>query len=371
MSTMSSPPEKVTRSHLQLLKELTEAVAVSGDEEAVRKIVRREVEPLADDVKVDALGNLIATKRPRGRRRMKAMLAAHMDEVGFVLVAAEGDGTFRFDRVGGVDPRQFPAKPVWVGRNRIPGVIGAKPIHLSTPDERKRPLDIESMRIDLGVDTKEAAQAKAKVGDRGTFATRFNRLGPTVCGKALDDRLGVAALIELLRYPPEGIELCAVFTVQEEIGLRGAKVAAHAVDPQVSIVVECTAANDLPTWDGDENPSYNSRLGLGPALSVADRMAIGDPRLLQLAVETAERMKIPFQLRQPGGGTNDAAEIQLAREGIPTLAVSVPGRYLHTPASIASLADWRNLLRLVHAILVRIEPSTVSRSGMRAGRRKK
>jgi endoglucanase len=196
-------------------------------------------------------------------------------------------------------------------------------------------------------------------------------MGPTVCGKALDDRLGVAALIELLRYPPEGIELCAVFTVQEELGLRGARVAAHTVDPQFSIVVECATANDLPTWHGEENPSYNTRLGLGPALTVADRMAIGDPRLLQLAVDTAERSRIPYQIRQPGGGTNDAAEIQLAREGIPALAVSVPCRYPHTASSVASLADWRNLLRLVHAVLAQIEPSTVSRRGMRAGRRKK
>jgi endoglucanase len=368
---MNSPSETVTRNHLQLLKELTEAVAVAGDEEPIRKIVRREVERYADEVKVDALGNVLARRRARGRRRMRVMLAAHMDEVGFILVAAEADGTFRFDRVGGVDPRQLPAKPVWVGRNRVPGVIGAKPIHLSTAEERKRPLEIDGLRIDLGLDTREAAQAKAQVGERGTFATAFQRLGPTIRGKALDNRLGVAALIELLRYPPTGIELWAAFTVQEEIGLRGAAVAAHAVDPQVSIVLDCAAANDLPTWDGDENPSYNTRLGMGPALTVADRMTIGDPRLVQLATGTAERLQIPFQLRQPGGGTTDAAEIHLAREGIPTLAASVPCRYPHTPASIASLTDWRNLQRLVHAVLVQLEPSTVARRSSPGGRRKK
>jgi endoglucanase len=362
MDSDSAPSARATRTHLALLRELTEAVAVSGDEGPLRAIVRREIEPFADSLRVDAMGNLLATRRGRGRKRLRAMVAAHMDEVGFMIMGADNEGLLRFQTVGHLDARQLLAKPVWVTRGRLPGVIGVKPIHLNDSDEHTQPVDIDTLRIDIGVESEEAARGKAKPGSWATFATRFTRLGPTVRAKALDDRLGVATLIELVRRPPAGVDLLAAFTVQEEVGLRGAQVAAFTLEPDAALVLDATPANDLPTWDGDENTLYNSRLGAGPAIYVADKQAMGDPRLRRLLLETAEAEGIRCQLRQPGGGTTDGSAIQLARAGIPTISLSVPARYTHTAASIASLDDWRGSVRLVHAALSRLRPSSLSLS---------
>jgi len=287
------------------------------------------------------------------------MLAAHMDEVGFMVVDDEGEGIFRFDTVGGVDVRQVVGKPVWVGRQHLPGVIGAKPVHLTSPDERKRSLSLDTLRIDVSPDNAK----KVKVGDRATFATSFARLGPSLRAKALDDRLGVATLIELLRHAPPNIDLLAVFSVQEEVGGRGAHVAAYALNPDLAMVLDCTPANDLPAWNSGgqhtdpadgENTRYNTRLGEGPAIYVADSATLSDPRLIRHLVETAEANGIPYQIRQPGGGGTDAGAIHKQRMGIPSVSISVPGRYAHTAAMIARLEDWKNTLSLVHAALVHL-----------------
>jgi endoglucanase len=244
------------------------------------------------------------------------------------------------------------AKPVWVGRDHIPGVIGAKPIHLSQPEERKKAVQLDGLRIDVGLGSN-----KVKVGDRATFATRFSRLGDeagrpiSLCGKALDDRLGVATLIELLRNAPESVDLCLAFTVQEENNLRGAQVAAHTFDPDAAIVVDSTPAYDMPAWDGSENTQYNVRLGAGPAIYVADPGTLSDPRLIRHLVETGDRERIPYQIRQPGGGSTDAGAIHKQRAGIPSVSVSVPGRYLHTAAALARFSDWENMLSLLHTAI--------------------
>ena len=361
MTSQSIPSTRVLRRHLRLLQQLTEAVAVSGNEGPVRQIVRDQVESIADEVRVDVLGNLLVTRRGTGRNRVRVMLAAHMDEVGLMIVAIDKEGYLRFDRVGGIDTRQLLGKPVWVGPDRRPGVIGAKPIHLTTSEERKRTPEVDTLRIDIGSDSKETTLKSIQPGMWASFATPFLRLGPTIRAKALDDRLGVASLIELVREPPSGIDLLAAFTVQEEVGLRGARVAAHALNPDVAIAIDCTPAYDLPTWNGEENVSYNTRLGAGPAIYAVDRATIGDPRLLRLLIETAEAEGIPYQIRQPGGGGTDAGAIHLVREGIPSISVSVPGRHLHTAAGIASLADWRNSVRLIHATLSRMRRSLLKR----------
>jgi endoglucanase len=253
-SSDSSAP-KIGRTQIRLLERLTNAGAVSGDEGAVRKIVLEQVEPHADEVRVDAVGNLLVTRRGQAEARLRVMLAAHMDEVGFMLTHDDGGGVFRFETVGGLDVRQLPGKAVWVGREKFPGVIGAKPIHLVKAEERKKSISLDELRIDVG-----AIKDKVKVGDRAVFATPFKRLGPSLRAKALDDRLGVATLIELLRHAPPNIDLLAAFTVQEEVGLRGARVAAYALDPEVAIVLDSTPAVDLPTWDDEENTRYNTRL---------------------------------------------------------------------------------------------------------------
>mgnify|MGYP000212261932 CR=1 FL=1 len=344
-------PIRIGTAQLKLLERLCHACAVSGDEGEVRKIVLEEVRPHADEVKVDALGNVLVVRRASQAEAgalppLKVMLAAHMDEVGMMITGDEGEGIFRFDIVGGIDARQLPGKAVWIGRDHIPGVIGAKPIHLTQEDELKSAITLDALRVDVGPE-----KSKVQIGDRLTFATRFTRLGPSLRAKALDDRLGVATLIELLRKPPTNIELLLAFTTQEEIGARGAQVAAYALNPDLAIAVDSTPANDLPTWDGSENIAYNTRLGAGPALYVADSGTLSDPRLLSHFVHTAEKLGIPYQIRQPGGGGTDAGAIHKQRSGIPSLSVSVPGRYAHTAALICRIDDWQNTLNLLYAAL--------------------
>src|SRR5215207_11300151 len=283
---------------LKLLERLCNVIAISGDEGEVRKIVLEEIKPYVEDVRVDALGNVLATRPGRGGsgKRMRVMLDAHMDEVGFMIVADDGEGLYRFETVGGIDVRHLVGKQVLVGRERTRGVIGGKPIHLMNSDERTRKVPLDGLRIDLG------PAGKAKISDRAGFATKFRRSGPSILSKSIDDRIGVATVIELLKNAPPNIDLCAAFTVQEEIGLRGAKVAAQYFDPDLAIAIDSTPANDLPMHDGSENISYNTRLGLGPAIYVADGSTLHDPRLVRFLRETAEVEKIPFQIRQPGGG---------------------------------------------------------------------
>lgn len=344
---------KIGNQQYKRLEKLSNTVGVSGDEGAVRKIVLEEVEAYADNVNVDALGNVLATKKGSKRNRMKVMIAAHMDEIGFMITSDDGKGIFRFATVGGIDSRQLAGKPVWVGKDKVPGVIGAKPIHLTTASERKKTIAFDALRIDVGA--KNAS--KVKVGDRASFATEYQRLGPSIRAKALDDRLGVTNLIELLKNAPSNIDLLAAFTVQEEVGLRGARVAAFAFDPDLALALDCTPAYDLPAWDGEENTRYNTRLDHGPALYVADGATLSDPRLIRHFVETAEAQDIPYQIRQPGGGGTDAGAIHKQRSGIPSLSISVPGRYLHTAAAIVRIKDWQNTINLLHAALSDLKPA--------------
>jgi putative aminopeptidase FrvX len=344
----------IGNSQIKLLEKLCNACAVSGDESEVRAIIRSELQGFTDDLKVDALGNVLATRSGTSKDRLRVMLSAHMDEVGFMLVLEDGEGLYRFEIVGGIDIRHLVGKPVLVGKDHIPGVIGARPIHLTTVEERKHSIPLDALRIDIG------PANKAKLGDRATFSTKFQRNGPSIIAKALDNRFGVATLIELFKNPPANIDLIAAFTVQEEIGARGAKTAAYNLSPDLAIAIDSTPANDLPTWDGEENSAYNTRLGYGPAIYVADGATISDPRLVRLVSETGDLEKIPYQLRQPGGGGTDAGAIHRERAGIPSLSVSVPHRYTHSAALVARLEDWKNTLRLLHAALGRISPDILA-----------
>jgi endoglucanase len=250
-----------------------------------------------------------------------------------------------------MDEGTLAGKPVCVGADRVPGVIGVKPIHLLEKEERGRPIKADALAIDIGAKDKAGASAKLKPGDRAAFATPFRCERGVIFGKALDNRLGVAALAELALDPPPGIELLAAFTTQEEIGLRGAQTAAYSLDPAVAVVLDSTPAYDLPVWDGSENTVYNTRFGLGPAVYIADRGTVSDRRLVRLLEEAGTARGIRFQLRQPGGGGTDAGAIHLVREGIPCVSVSVPCRGTHTPVSTARLEDWRGQVALVRAAL--------------------
>ncbi|MBN2045205.1 MAG: M20/M25/M40 family metallo-hydrolase [Anaerolineales bacterium] len=347
-STQEKP--KILAAQIKLLERLSNACAVSGDEGAVRKIVLEQIKYYADQINTDALGNVLAIKHGRGRNRPKVMLAAHMDEVGFILIHDEGGGLYRFNIAGGIDTRNLAGKQVLVGPEEAPGLIGTSPIHLTSASDKKNGVPLNNLRIDIG----PGNTGKFKIGTRAAFATRFSRLGPSLRGKALDDRVGVASLIALLQHAPENIDLMAAFTVQEEVGLRGAKVAAHTFNPDMGIALDCTPSLDMPAWDGRENVLYRSKIGLGPAIYVGDGSTLSDPRLISLLRKTGDEENIPYQLRQPGLGGTDAGAIHLSRAGIPAVSVSVPGRYLHTPASLIRLKDWQNSVALIHAALTRI-----------------
>lgn len=351
----------IGKRQIKLLEKLCNAMSVSGDEGEVRRIVLEEVKPYADEVKVDALGSVLVKKNAstslskKGKKPLRVLLDAHMDEVGFMIVADDGEGFFQFETVGGIDPRHLVGKQVIVGKEHTVGVIGAKPIHLTTAEERTHTIEVDAMRIDLG------PEGKANVGDRATFATKFKIAGPSILSKSIDDRIGVAILIELLKNAPKNIELCLSFSVQEEIGLRGAKVAGHYFNPDLAIAVDSTPARDLPDFDGHENYTYNTKLGLGPAIYMANSSTIDNPRLVKFLEETALKNKIPYQFRQPGGGGTNAGAIQKSRAGVPVVSVSVPHRYTHSPISISRVDDWKNTLNLLYTTLKSMSHDLVKR----------
>jgi endoglucanase len=267
-------------------------------------------------------------------------------------------------RVGGLDGRMLVAKRVVVGDDRVPGVIGIVPPHLATPEQSERAPDLDDLVIDIGTESDKAAEAKVKVGDYGTFATRFAVLNedpawPTVRGKAFDDRAGCTALIGLLaeRYP---VDLIAVFTVQEEVGLRGAGIAAYRTAPDAAVALEGTVCDDMPKAPEDD-VSPVTRVGAGPALTLMDRRIITHPGMLRLMRETAAAEQIPYQYRQFVMGATDSGSIHLTRAGVPTISVSIPCRYIHSPASILNLNDLANTVKLVGAALRRIDVQRLAR----------
>ena len=343
----------------ELLKNLTEAVGVSGDEKEVRRLIRDLIADYVDEWHVDALGSLIATKKGTGVSDLRVMVDAHMDEVGLMITEIGSDGMLKFAAVGGFDPRSLLGKVVQVGPKKLTGVIGAKPIHLLDAGEYDSVVKIEAMRIDIGAKNKEALNGKVKIGDRAAFVTEYEELGPTAIGKAFDNRAGCAALVELLRAKPYPFDLIAVFTVQEEVGLRGAEVAAYGVQPDAALVLECTPAYDLPNKN-DVSP--NVALGKGPSIYVMDRVTIQDPRLVAHITRTAVAHNIPYQIRQPGGGGTNTATIQRAGAGIPAATIAVPGRYAHTPALMINLNDYANVVKLAEAVLRSLTADVVRRN---------
>lgn len=345
------------------LEQLSNAFGVSSVEGDVRKIIIEAVKPYADEWRVDTMGNLFVTRKSRGdglASPRRVMVTAHMDEVGFMISDIKSDGRLKFKPIGGFDRRVLLGKAVVVGKDRIPGVIGLKPVHLLKHGEDNKVSEIASMYIDIGASSSDAG-GRVSVGDFATFATRFDYLGGQtrrrnghglVKGKAFDNRAGCAVLLELLKgdYP---VDLAAVFTVQEEVGLRGARVAAYTANPDMAFILECTAADDLPPLDEDA-PEGFPRLGDGPAITIMDRSFIADRGLVDLLVNTAEAESIPHQFKRPGIGGTDAGAVHLAREGVPAVAVSIPARYIHSPAAILELADFWNTVKLMQSALQRL-----------------
>lgn len=344
----------------ELLQQLTEATGVAGAEKEIRLLIRDLIESHVDEWRVDTMGNLLALKRGSGESGLRVLVDAHMDEVGMLITGIDSDGTLQFVPVGGISPRTLLGKVVQVqGKKKLTGVIGARPIHLLKSSQRNSIVKTESMRIDIGAKKKEDASKKVSVGDRATFLTSYQEVGPTAIGKAFDNRAGCAALIELLRGDPFPFDLHAAFTVQEEVGLRGATVAAYGIEPDVALVLECTPAYDLPH---ERDVSPNVILGRGPSIYVMDRVTIQDPRLVRHIMRTATANDIPYQIRQPGGGGTNTAVIQRATTGIPAATIATPARYVHAPATMINLDDFNHVIRLADATLRSLDASLFERT---------
>ncbi len=322
-----------------LLKSLCETPGVSGREDAMRALVTRELQSLTDDITVDALGSVVATKRGSGGPRI--MLAAHMDEIGFLVKFIDDKGFLRLQPVGGWDPRTLVAQRVHVQGFTGESLLGtlmpaSKPIHLLTPEDRAKPAKMEEFFVDLGLPT-ERVKELVEVGDMVTMARTTERVGDNIVSKSLDDRLCLFVMIEALRaVGTHQAEIIAVATVQEEVGLRGAQTAAYALKPTVGIALDVTLANDFP---GPADHEYVTKLGDGPAIQIMDNSSISNPKLVRHFRTVAEQHGIPYQLDMIVGGGTDAGTIQRARAGVPVVTLSVPTRYIHTVNEMASVRD--------------------------------
>lgn len=341
---------------IKLLERLCKCDGISGDEEKVRELIIAEIKPYADSISVDNLGNLIVHKQGKNRAKSRLMLSAHMDEVGLMVTDISSDGYLKFDEVGGIDRRVLLGKSVKVGKNRINGVIGVKPIHLCKGEETSRIPELYEMYIDIGADSKEDALNYIKYGDSINFVSDFTVTADSITSKALDDRFGCLVLIELIKSELE-YDMDFAFVVQEEVGLRGAKVAAFAVDPEFALVIETTTAADIP--EIDENKQV-CNLSDGAVISVMDRRTIYDKNMIALAFDCAEKSNIKAQYKRAVAGGNDAGVIHSSRCGVRTLGVSLPCRYLHSPKCVVNKQDCENMLKLVSELAENIAGGRLS-----------
>ena len=323
-----------------LTKRLTETFGPSGYEHRIREIIHSEIKSVADEVRVDALGNLIARKKGSGTaQRKKVMLAAHMDEIGVMVTYVDDKGFARFGSMGGVSPINLTGSRC-VFENGVVGVFGRETKNASWSEVK-----LDKMFIDVGATS--ASNAPVGVGDAASFWRDFTDLGDRLVAKAMDDRIGCVVLIETmhqLKKSPHDVYF--VFTVQEEVGPRGAMTSAYGIAPDVAIAVDVTATGDTP-----DSATMSVQLGKGPAIKVKDSGMLAHVGVKNLLIETAREAKIPYQLEVLTGGTTDGMVIQTTREGIPTGVVSIPSRYIHTPSEMVDFNDVQNSVKLLTSFL--------------------
>jgi putative aminopeptidase FrvX len=321
----------------ELIRQLTEAFGPSGHEEPIRQVIRAAIEPLADQIRVDALGNLIVRKAGSGGK--KVMLAAHMDEIGVMVSYVDEKGFLRFQPLGGIDLMTLVGGRVQFADGAI-GVICAE----DRQAYKKEPL-LSKLFLDVGATSHE--EARARLGQAAGFVRPFADLGQRLVAKAFDDRIGCAVLIAALqRLGRSPHDVSFVFSVQEEVGLRGARTSAFGLEPELGIALDITAAADTP-----EHRKLAMKLGSGPCIKVMDAGMIAHPGVKDLLIRTAERHGIPYQLEVLDGGTTDASAIQLAGSGVPAGCVSIPCRYYHTPSEMVDLRDVEHAVALMVAML--------------------
>jgi len=335
---------------VDVLEKLSNACGVAGREEEVRGLMKELLKPNVDEIREDKLGNVIGVKKGK-KDAPTVMIAAHMDEIGLMVKNITKEGFLQFAKIGGIDDRILVAQKVLVHTDKEPitGVVGSKPPHILKEEEKKKVIEAEDLFIDIGAKDKQDAQKMGvRVGDIVSFDIKFARVGKdSVVGKAFDDRAGCAVLIETMRQLPKvNCTVYAVGTIQEEVGLRGAATATFQLYPDMGIALDVTVAGDIPGVKEVEAPT---KMRAGPALTVADAGLITHPKVLRLFVDSAEESGIPYQLETGLRGTTDAARIALTKEGVPSGVISIPTRYIHSPASMLSLKDVENAVKLAVA----------------------
>ncbi|RLE80719.1 MAG: M42 family peptidase [Thermoprotei archaeon] len=336
---------------IEVLKLLSEIPSPPGFEHRVRTVIKDMIEDYVEELFEDSLGNLVARI---GRGSPKLMLAAHMDEIGFLVRYITDDGFLKVTNLGGVNPNVAVGSKVVVlaEREDIVGVLGCVPPHLLKAE--KAQISVEELFVDIGASRKdEVLKRGVNLGTPLTFKQEFSTSGNLVFGKAFDDRLGCAVLVNLakrLRDFRNG-SIYLAFTVQEELGLRGATVAAYRIAPDVALSIEGTIAADIP---GVSPENYITSLGKGPAIRAMDRSMVANPKLFRILIKVAEENSIPYQIQiSPRSGT-DAGKIQLARGGVAVSSVSVPARYIHSPLSVACVDDYLNAIKLLEIAIPEI-----------------
>jgi len=335
-------------SRYSLLQQLSDAFGPPNDETDVKTILRQELSAVADQIKEDALGNLLISL-DGDKRYPRVMLAAHMDEVAFLVTHIETTGFLRFHTLGGITPHVMPGQRIRLRGTHGPvsGIIGTKPPHIMSDEDRKRLVPLDDLFMDVGANSESEVKSKGiDIGTVGVFDVKFQDLGNGyLLGKAFDDRVGCAVMVQVLKnLQALNRRVVAVGTVQEEVGLRGARVAAWQVDPQYGLALEGSFTADVP---GSKPHQISAKLQSGPVIAIADRTTLTHPTIFTTLIQVGKQHKIPYQFKKlPRGGT-DAGAIHLTKAGIPSGTVAVPCRYIHGPASILHVSDYKNTIQLV------------------------
>lgn len=335
---------------MELLRELSLAPGVSSAEDEIAKIITRELKDVADKIETDSMGNLIATKKGQ-KKAPTIMLAAHMDEIGLMVRYIDDNGFINFSIIGGINDQMLMNQTVTIHSSvgeDVVGVIGSKPPHVTSPEERNKVVKAKDMFIDIGAKDKEEAEKMVKVGDTMTFNALFEEFpNNRVMGKALDNRVGCYVMMEVLKRVETRATVYGVGTVQEEVGLKGAKTSAFKLNPDLAIALDVTLSGDHPGIKPDEAPVV---MGKGPAIVLADasgRGILASPSVKDMLIKAGDENDIDYQLEVSDGGTTDGTAIHLTREGIPTGVLSVPTRYIHTPVSVCSMDDIESTIQLI------------------------
>ncbi len=309
---------------LNLIKELSQAYGPSGREEEVRSLIQGELQGKVEDVYTDSLGNLVAVREGKGKR---IMVAAHMDEIGLIVTHVDDEGFLRFSSIGGLLPTSVMGR-----RFLLPGGIRAT-VGVEKSEDLKD-LSFKKMYLDIGARDKKEALKEVGIGHMAVFESSFAAVGSRFSGKAMDDRIGCAVLLKALEEVQTHNEIYFVFTVQEEVGLRGARTSAYRLNPEIGLAVDVTRSGDTP-----EAHKMAVGLGKGPAVKVKDTSMIAHPRVKERMMAVAEKEGIPYQLEVLERGGTDAGGIHMTREGIPSGVMSIPCRYIHTAAEMVDAGD--------------------------------